>query len=84
MRLSELDRATAERALHQLDRAHAEYLRRFYDVDINDPGLYHLMLDATAFSEEFCVETIARAARQLAATPGGALIAGQTKGSNGV
>lgn len=68
MRLGQLDRETAERALRRLDRAHAEYLRRFYDVDINDPGLYHLMLDATAFPEEFCVETIALATRQLPAT----------------
>jgi len=68
MQISDLDRATAGRALHRIDRAHAEYLRQFYDVDIDDPGLYHLVLDATAFPDEFCVEVIALAVRQLPAT----------------
>lgn len=72
MALGQLDRETAERALRRLDRAHAEYLRQYYDVDINDPGLYHLMIDATAFSDELCIELIARAADELpSALPAG-------------
>lgn len=67
MRLGGVGRETAERALHSFDRAHAEYLRRFYDVDINDPGLYHLMIDATSFPAEFCVELIAQAVAPRAA-----------------
>jgi hypothetical protein len=61
MRLGDPDRETARRALRRLDRAHAEYLRQFYDVDINDPALYHLVLDATVFTVELCVELIALA-----------------------
>jgi cytidylate kinase len=83
MAIGNLDRETAERALRRLDRAHSEYLRQYYDVDINDPGLYHLMIDSTAFSDEFCVELIARAA---AALPALSPVRGvsQTEGSNGV
>lgn len=50
--------ATARR---RLDQAHREYLRRFHDVDIDDPTLYHLVIDATALSAEACVELIVAA-----------------------
>jgi cytidylate kinase len=65
MRFRDLDRDTAERTVHALDQAHADYLRQFYDVDILDPGLYHLMLDATSFDAEVCVGIIAAAAESL-------------------
>jgi Cytidylate kinase-like family len=65
LRLGAPDRATAERALRQLDRAHADYLRQFYDVDIDDPSLYHLMIDATAFPVEVVAELVAGAAGEL-------------------
>lgn len=68
MRLGGLDRATAERAMRRLDRTHAEYLRQYYDADINDPRLYHLMIDSTVFPEEVVIDLIAAAA---AALPGG-------------
>jgi cytidylate kinase len=63
--LGEIDAETAERALRHTDRTHAEYMRRFYDVDIDDPSLYHLVIDSTAFDFEACVEMIARAAQAL-------------------
>jgi cytidylate kinase len=65
IRLGEIDAETADRALHQTDRGHAEYARRFYDVDIDDPTLYHLVIDATEFAFEVTVELIARAAQAL-------------------
>ena len=39
------DEATARATLRRLDRYHADYMREFYDVDIDDPALYHLALD---------------------------------------
>jgi cytidylate kinase len=63
--LGEVDPETAERALRDSDRTHAEYLRRFYDADIDDPSLYHLVIDSTAFEPGACVELIARAAQAL-------------------
>lgn len=61
MRVRDLDRDTATRTVRALDRTHADYLRQFYDVDIADPGLYHLTIDATAFDADVCVELIATA-----------------------
>lgn len=70
LRLGAPDRETAKRALRRLDRAHADYLRQFYDVDIDDPSLYHLVIDSTAFSAEIVVDLIASAAVELAARRG--------------
>jgi cytidylate kinase-like protein len=65
MKARGLDRDTAERTVHALDRAHADYLRQFYDVDILDPGLYHLVLDATSLAADVCVDIIAVAVEAL-------------------
>jgi len=65
VRLGAPDAETAERALRRLDRAHAEYLRQFYDVDIDDPALYHLIIDGTAFAAPLVVDLIASAAVEL-------------------
>ena len=66
MRARDLDRDTAERTVRALDRTHADYLRQFYDVDILDPSLYHLAIDATAFDADLCIELIAAAAEAMA------------------
>jgi cytidylate kinase len=65
MRVRGLDRETSERTLRALDRAHADYLRQFYDVDILDPGLFHLVIDATSFEADACVEMVATAVDAL-------------------
>jgi hypothetical protein len=65
MRVRDLDRDTAERTVRALDRTHADYLRQFYDVDVLDPSLYHLAIDATAFDADLCIELIATAAEAL-------------------
>lgn len=69
MRLGTPDRETAERALRRLDRTHADYLRQFYDVDIEDPSLYQLILDGTALDVATCVDLIERASRAVSARP---------------
>lgn len=61
-----VDRQTAQRTVRALDRAHADYVHRFFDVDIDDPTLYHLVIDATAFPAERCVEMLELATRALA------------------
>jgi hypothetical protein len=63
MRVRDIDRDTSERTVRALDRAHADYLRQFYDVNIDDPGLYHLTIDATAFDTDVCVTMIELAVR---------------------
>lgn len=59
MRLGSLDEQHARNAMERLDSAHEEYVRRFYDADINDPSLYHLVIDATAIPLEACADVIA-------------------------
>jgi cytidylate kinase len=66
MRLGGLDRKTAERAPHHTDRAYAEYARNNYGVSLDDPALFHMMIDSTLIPLEACVELIATAAGALA------------------
>ncbi len=51
----------AERRLPEVDTARAHYVRRLYRVDIDDPDLYLLQLDATMLSEQTCARIIADA-----------------------
>jgi cytidylate kinase len=52
--------------LTQRDAAWAAYYRRFYGADVADPGLYHLVLDATALDWDLCADLITLAARARA------------------
>ena len=63
-----VERAEAEHRVDAHDRARREYVRDFYGVDGDDPGLYHLMLDALALGLEGCVELIVLASGHRAAT----------------
>lgn len=65
MELGDADAETAESTLRKLDRAHGEYARQFYGVDIRDCSLYHLVLDSTAIELKHCVELIVGASRSL-------------------
>ncbi|MFZ0089499.1 MAG: cytidylate kinase-like family protein [Solirubrobacteraceae bacterium] len=61
--LGGVDEATADRARRHLDGVHSEYLKQFYGVDIDDVGLYHLIIDSTSLPHEVCVDLIELAAR---------------------
>ena len=65
MELGGLDERAASATLRRLDRYHADYVREFYDVDIDDPALYHLALDTTAIDTGSCVDLIERAVRAI-------------------
>jgi cytidylate kinase len=60
--VNDLDEATAMRTLRRLDRTHAEYLRHFFGVNVDDPALYHLSIDSTSMPLEACVDLIELAA----------------------
>jgi cytidylate kinase len=62
-----IDRKTAKRRMKETDGARDAYIQHFYRRDSHDPTLYHLMLDATAFSTDACVDLIEMAARAHAA-----------------
>lgn len=59
--------------LAQHDRATAQYLRRFYGIEWDDPDLYHLIINAGLLTLEAAAEAIVAAAQQIrpqtAATP---------------
>jgi cytidylate kinase len=64
--LAGIEPAEAEETRKRIDRAHADYTRRFYGVDICDPALYDIVLDSTRIDLECCVELLEVAARARA------------------
>jgi len=66
MRLEEIDFATAQRRQRELDRAHSTYAKHFYNADIDDPSLYHVVLDSTTIPLDRCVEMLTTAALAVA------------------
>jgi cytidylate kinase len=62
-RIEGIDEPTARQRLPEVDRARAQYVRRLYRADIDDPRLYHLQIDSTAVSLDTCAALIATAYR---------------------
>ncbi len=62
-RIEHTDEATARQRLPEVDRARAQYVRRLYRADIDDPGLFHLQIDSTALPLEACAALIVSAYR---------------------
>lgn len=65
MRLEGIDFATAQRRQRELDRAHATYAKHFYNADIDDPSLYHVVFDSTTIPLDTCVEMLLAAALSI-------------------
>jgi cytidylate kinase len=63
MAIGGADERTASRALDRLDRAHREYAKELYGVDIRDYSLYDLTIDSTRIPTAACVAMIDAAAR---------------------
>jgi hypothetical protein len=63
--LAGIDVDVAEERRKRVDRAHVEYARRFYGADLDDPQLYHLVLDTTAVGIDAAVDILDRAVRAL-------------------
>jgi hypothetical protein len=64
---SGLSESEARDTMNHLDRYHAEYLKQFYGVNIDDPTMYHLTIDATALDNDACVSLMVVAAHALGA-----------------
>ena len=62
-------RGTAQDRMNERDRATAEYLKRFYNVDWNDPLLYHMVLNTSMLGVEGAAQMIAAAVRQMESEP---------------
>ncbi len=50
------------RLLEDADRTRAAYFRYLYKADADDPRLYHLTIDATAFEQATITDLIVAAA----------------------
>lgn len=61
--LEDIDEAEARRRLELTDRARHAYVDSLYGVDPGTPGLYGLIVDATAMSLDSCAELVAHAGR---------------------
>lgn len=68
-RIEGVDEETARRRLREVDRSQEHYVRRLYDVSVDDPALFHLQLDSTVLSLDTCADLIAVAYRSLTAEP---------------
>ena len=62
-RIESTDEATARQRLPEVDRARAQYVRRLYRADIDDPDLFHLHIDSTALPLDACASLIVSAYR---------------------
>src|SRR5580658_8656249 len=65
-RIEDVDAETARQRLPEVDRARAQYVRRLYGFDIDDPDLYHLQIDSTAVPLDASVGLIVAAYRSRA------------------
>ncbi len=65
MQIEDVDEATARWRQATEDMARDAYVRHYYDLDPENPRLYHLTLDSTRLPLEACVEAIVGAAQLL-------------------
>ena len=61
--LEGIDEDEARRCLKLADRARYAYVDTLYGVDPSSPGLYALVIDATAMSLDACADLVVHAAR---------------------
>jgi len=56
-------------AINQHDKATAEYLKRFYDINWNDASLYHLVVNTGKMTIENASQLIVTAVKQIQSEP---------------
>jgi cytidylate kinase len=56
-----VDEQVARQRLPEVDAARAQYVRRLYGADIDDPALYHLQIDSTVLPLDACAALITAA-----------------------
>lgn len=62
--------------INQQDRATAEYLSRFHNIQVDDPTLYHLVINTGRMDAEAAAHMIAAAAQKLPAHESDAAVNG--------
>ena len=61
-----LTEAEAEEHIYNMDRARVAYFKKFFQVDPNDPTLYHIVLNMAHLGHQTMAEIIAHSAADLA------------------
>ncbi|MDP9117497.1 MAG: cytidylate kinase-like family protein [Actinomycetota bacterium] len=64
-RIEHVTDQVARQRLHAVNQARRLYVQRLYQIDIDDPSLFHLQIDTTAIPLDACAELIAAAYHQL-------------------
>lgn len=59
-------RREAQNIIYEKDTASADYLKRFYQVDWNDPTLYHLIINTSKVEPGLAAEIITQMAQKMA------------------
>jgi MFS family permease/cytidylate kinase len=68
MEIEKIDRQTARERVRRVDAVQAFYVKYFYDADVRDPQLYHVILDGTVLDAQTCTEIVARAVHSAGVT----------------
>jgi len=55
----------AKEVIHKRDKARSSYIKDFYQRDWNDPGLYHLIVNAAKLKTEAIVVLVKEAIKQI-------------------
>ena len=63
-RLGTTDLATIRQEIERFDAAHTETMRATFDVDRENPLLYHAVLNSGRFSVDDCVKIVCHMARE--------------------
>lgn len=64
-RAQNVDAQTAQQRLPEVDNARAQYVRRLYFCDIDDPTLFDLQINSTAVPAQVCADIIVQTYRGL-------------------
>ncbi len=66
MERSGLNEIGAEQQISESDKQRSRYMKHYYDVDWNDPTLYHLTLNTAKISPDLATHLICETAQRLA------------------
>ena len=58
----ELDAEAAAKRVHDSDKGRAAFHRKFFNIDVDDPSLYHLVLNTARFPVEEAAQVIGKVA----------------------
>jgi cytidylate kinase len=68
MQIEGIDEEEARRRQSAVDRTRTLYMKRFYDSDLTNVRLYHLVLDSTAMPLDVCTDIVVHSAQAAWAT----------------